>query len=189
MHDPRMSENVIKRQASSRIVYKELGDEIAGSTRNMRREGQVDSGNAAEGGTLSIGNEGSVTGQEFVGQDSERPNINVRVVRLALDHLRRQVVQSAAHGLTTQGRGVDRPSKVSELHFALQTEKKIFRLDIAVNDVLAVEILESVGNAADVVSAELLREASGAVEFVVEFSLSGVLQDQIDLLAVVEVAI
>ena len=57
-------------------------------------------------------------------------------------HLWREVVESTAHGLPTITRRMDRPTKVADLDLVKNTDKDVLGFDIAIHDVLLVEILQ-----------------------------------------------
>ena len=75
--------------------------------------------------------------EEFVAEDTERPEVDLFVVEVSFDHLRREVVESAAHRRASRGRRVDTPAEVGDLQVALHVQQKVFRLDITVNDLRA----------------------------------------------------
>jgi hypothetical protein len=90
--------------------------------------------------------------EELVREDAQRPQVDVVCVRLALDHLGREVVERAAEGRPAVRRGVDGPAKVADLQVAVQAEEDVFRLDVAVDDVLRVQVVERVGHLRHVLS-------------------------------------
>jgi len=68
----------------------------------------------------------------------------------ALDHLGRKVVEGPAHCGSAGVGGVDRPSKVGDLNVAANVQEKVLRLDVSVNDFLAVAVGKRVCHLADV---------------------------------------
>jgi len=121
MNDPRVSENILQRQAGSRIVNKKLCDEIPCSRRDVRREGEVHCGDAAESGALALGLEGRSSSQELVRQHSQGPDIDTGVMRLAFYHLGRKVIKGSTHGLTAKRGRMNRPTKICQFHLTLES--------------------------------------------------------------------
>ena len=69
---------------------------------------------------------------------------------LALDHLGREVVERAAERRATIARRVHAPAKVANLELAVDPEEEVLGLDVAVDDVLRVQVAERVGHLGDV---------------------------------------
>ena len=78
--------------------------------------------------------------QELVAQYAERPIIDTLVVLPTLNHFWRKVVEGTAERLSSVARGVYAPTKVADFEVAVETEKKVLWFDVAVNNVLAMEI-------------------------------------------------
>ena len=62
----------------------------------MGGEFQIDFGDATVGLVVTFSFEGRLAAEKLVAEHAETPQIDLLVVQLALDHLRRQVVQRAA---------------------------------------------------------------------------------------------
>lgn len=89
---------------------------------------------------------GSLAYQKLVGQHTKGPQVDLFVVVVVLaarlEHLRGQVVEGAAHGLAAVVGGVDAPAKVGDLELAVDADEDVLGLDVAVDDVLAVQVAQ-----------------------------------------------
>ena len=106
-----------------------------------------------------------------------------------LDHLGREVVESPAERRPPVARSVHTPPKVADFQFTIEPEEEVLGLDVAVNDMLRVEVTERVCHLVDVARRALLGEASVLRELLVELALARELQHKEDALLVVEVAV
>lgn len=131
--------------------------------------------------------------QELVCQHAQRPQVNfLRVpVLLAsgLDHLWRQVVQGSAHGVAAIVGRVHAPAKIADFDLAVDADQNVLGLDVAVHDVLLMQVLERAGHLRDVLRGLPFRELAGFAQVLVQLSFAGELEDEEDALAVVEVAV
>lgn len=84
--------------------------------------------------------------EELVGEHTHRPQIHCAAVRLALDHLGREVVQRATQRRAPVAGRVHTPAKVGNLHLAADADQQVLGLDVTVDDVLRVQVLQRVGN-------------------------------------------
>ena len=87
--------------------------------------------------------------QQLIQQNPNRPNINLFVIPLVLENLRRHVLVRAAEGLP-RGTVHRAPSKIAKLGVSETVDQDILGLDVAVDDVASVQV----GHAA----ADLLEE-------------------------------
>jgi len=127
------------------------------------------------------------SGQELECQDSNGPDVHIVIVNLTSDHFRRKVVKRPASGLALHGDSVRRPAKVSNFKLTITPLKQIFWFEIAVNDVLGMEIVKCVAELADVPGRKLEAEpVLRRGQFLVEFSTLRILKDQEDSLGVVK---
>lgn len=135
---------------------------------------------------------GSLAAQELVGQDTQAPEVNLFVVkvfgRARFNHLWREVIEGTAHGLSSAVGGMHTPAKVGNLEFAMDTDQNILGLDVAVNDVLPVQITQGRRHLGNVLGRLPLGEAVFFAQVFIELSLAGKLEDQKDALAIVKVA-
>ena len=96
---------------------------------------------------------------EFVGENAQAPDIDTFVVRsiftVAVDHLRREVVQSATHRVPAIGRRMYTPPEISQLDHTKAVEK-VLRLNVSVDYILGVNIFESLTDLKDVAGRFLL---------------------------------
>ena len=132
-----------------------------------------------------------LTCHEFKGKDAKAPDVDGPVVHLCtttLDHLRRQVVQSAAHSGASVRRSVHTPPEVSQLDRA-QAVQQIFRLDVPVDYVLRVDVLQGLDHLPDVVCCLDLGVAALCPQIFVELTLRAILQDQVNLVVIEEEAV
>ena len=107
----------------------------------------------------------------------------------ALNHLRRKIVKGPAERLAPISRRVHAPPKVSDLQLAVDPKQEVLGLDVAVDDVLRVEVHERVRHLVDVACAALLRKAPVLGELAVELALARELEHEEDALLVVEVPV
>lgn len=136
--------------------------------------------------------EGGLADEELVRQDAEAPQVDllgVAIVAAAgLEHLRREVVEGAAHSFAAVVGRVDGPAEVADLDLAVNTDEDVLRFDVPVHDVLLVEIFERRGHLGDVLRGFPLGEPLLPPEVLVQLALPGELQDQEDPFTVVEMA-
>ena len=130
--------------------------------------------------------------KKLVRQDTQTPKIHFLIVVVLgcsrLDHLRGQVVQGTTHRSTTTVGGVHTPAEIGDLDLAVDAHEDVLRLDVAVDDVLAVEVAQGARHLGDVLRGLPLGEAVLAAQVLIQLTLGGELEDQEDPLAVVEVA-
>lgn len=81
------------------------------------------------------------------------------------------------------------PSKVADLEFTVDSDEKVFRLDIPVDYVFGVEVDEGVRHLVDVNSTSPFRKPAILHELLVHFALAGELEHKEDAVLVVEVAV
>ena len=82
---------------------------------------------------MALGLERRVPDQELEAKDPECPQVNLLVVVLPFDHLRRQVVEGPAQrGPLGRGR-VDAPPEVGDLQVLSDVEQQVLGLDVAVD--------------------------------------------------------
>lgn len=127
--------------------------------------------------------------QELVRQDAQSPMVNAFGVFLSFNHFWWKIIQSSAHCLPSVSRGVDTPAKVSNLEFPVYTEEQVLGLDIAMDNVLAMEVHQRVGHLVDVARAPLLTELAELAQLSVKLSLAGELEHEEDTLLIMEVAV
>lgn len=136
--------------------------------------------------------EGSFANEELVRQNAQTPQVNLFVVvvlrRARLDHLGREVIQRAAHGLPPVVGSMDAPAEIRDLDLAVDADQDVLRLDIPVDNMLAVQVSQRGSHLGNVLGGLPLGEAVRAAKMLIQLALAGELQDQKDTLAVVEVA-
>jgi hypothetical protein len=85
--------------------------------------------------------------------------------------------------------GVDGPTEVSEFDVVVVIEKDVFGLDVAVEDVVLMEVQERLSELGDVASRHAGREFLDAVEFGEEHSVGASLKNEVEAVVVEEVAV
>lgn len=80
------------------------------------------------------------TFEELVAQDTQGPKIDGFIMLFAVDHFRGQIVQRSTQGLASISRGVDAPAEIADLEIAFDAQQQVLGLDIAVNNMLAVQV-------------------------------------------------
>lgn len=108
---------------------------------------------------------------------------------LPLHHLRRQIIQRPAQRRPSIARSVHAPPKVPNLQFSINTQQQILGLDIAVDDMLPVQINERVGHLVDIPRAPFLGETSMLRELAIQLPLPRELQHQKDAFLIMEVSV
>lgn len=138
---------------------------------------------------MPLGLKGRVAHQELVHQHAQTPDIDPLVVLLPLDHLRGQVIQGSTQRLPARGRRVDRPPKIRDLQLTLGPQQQILWLDVSVDDMLLVAVPEGGGHLEDELRRLTFGESTLVGQVLVELAVRRVLQDEINTLVVVEVAV
>lgn len=115
--------------------------------------------------------------------------INALVMRFPLHHLRRQVIQRTAHRPSPTTRRMNTPPEICNLQFAIQPKKQILRLDVAMNDMLRVQVGQSISHLINVSCAPFLAEVPLPIELTIQFALRRELEHKKYALPVVEIAI
>ena len=170
------------------ILLQQPSNEVLGILGHTPGEPEVDTGDTAVRGGMSLGLEGGTADEELVQEDAQRPNVDHLVVLPSLDHFGGKVVQSAAQGVAAGGGGVDRPAEVGDLDLALGADEEVLRLDVAVDDVLLVAVGQGLAEVGNVPGRGALGEAAAVGQLLVQFASGTVLEDEVDPLGVEEVA-
>ena len=84
---------------------------------------------------------------------------------------------------------MDTPPEIADFDLAVDAHQNILRLDVAVHDVLLMQVLERAGHLGDVLRGLPLGELAGFAQVLVQLAFAGKLEDEEDALAVVEVAV
>lgn len=131
--------------------------------------------------------------EELVRQHAQTPQVHLFVVPVVLgarlDHLWRQVVESTAKRSAAVVGGVDAPPEIRNLDLAVDAHQNVLGLDVAVDDVLAVQVAQRRRHLGNVLGRLPLGEAVLLAQVLVQLALAGELEDQEDALAVVEVPV
>ena len=133
------------------------------------------------------------TNQEFISQDAQTPQINLFVVRIVrttrLDHLGREVVKGTTHRLATAIRRVNAPAKIGDFDFPVDADEDVFGLNVAVDNMFAVEITQRGGHLRNILRGLPLGKPVLAAQVLIQLSLTSKLQNQKHALAIVEVSV
>jgi len=163
------------------VLLKELGDEVLAVVTHVDLVafwvGEVDS-------TLldhlvhlfvviTLGEEGRASHDHFVGQDSDGPPVDGEAVTRVRKDLRGQIVGCSAEGvgLLTVLKNLSQ-SEISEAEVTILIHQDVFRLKIAVNNFLVVEVSNSKANLDGVEPSVVFREARHSTQVREEFSSS-----------------
>ena len=190
LHDPRVYLNILERDTLLRVKYQESLDEIPCFCADKAWDCVLSPRNLALCHDLCVLKR-RFADQELICQDTQTPQVNllgvVVVLAATAKHLRGQVVESSAHGVSAVVGCVNRPTKVRNLDLAVNAYEDVLGLDVAVHDVLLVEVLERCGHLGNILCCFPFWEALFLAEVLVEFSLAGELENEENALCVVEV--
>jgi len=81
------------------------------------------------------------------------------------------------------------PPKIRDLDFAVDADENVLGLNVAVDDVLLVQVLERGRHLSDVLCSLPFRETLLAAQVLVQLAFSRKLKDQEDAFSIVEVAV
>lgn len=112
MHaDVWMVEGFLLVHSLGRVQNQELADEVCQLGTEVVRDLEIHAPDAICDFWALASLEGCFSAVEFVGQDSDRPQVELVVIGSLIDDFRADVVNGAAEGLPRLG-GVDRPPEV-----------------------------------------------------------------------------
>mmetsp|Transcript_23955 Transcript_23955/g.41253 ORF Transcript_23955/g.41253 Transcript_23955/m.41253 type:complete len:363 (+) Transcript_23955:474-1562(+) len=130
-------------------------------------------------------------GHHLIQKTPERPHVALVVVRLVLAQLRGEVVGRAALRLSNGGGAPEdrRDAEIAHLHHLLVlAQEQVLRLQVAVQDLLAVDVLQGHAHLHEVVQDLLLAHGEdGALEELAQVPRLRVLHHDVQVLAVLEV--
>lgn len=109
-----------QRQSILRLKHQQFPNKILRRRRHMHRESQIDAPNPPIRRVSIIRNKWRLAAQEFIGQHANAPIVDIRVVLLAIDHFRRQIIERAAHRVSPVGGRVRRPSEIGDFRLELR---------------------------------------------------------------------
>mmetsp|Transcript_12027 Transcript_12027/g.30948 ORF Transcript_12027/g.30948 Transcript_12027/m.30948 type:complete len:209 (+) Transcript_12027:209-835(+) len=184
-----MREAAVERGAVLRLVLQELCDKVAGAGGDICWELQINLGNPFVRRLVPFGFKGRLAHQELVAQHPERPQVDVAVVRLALDHLGREVVERAAERGPARRRCMHRPTKIGNLQLPLESQQEVLGLDVTVDHVFLVDVSQRLAELLDVESGARFREPRHRLQLFVQLPPRGVFKDEIHSGLVVEVRV
>jgi len=81
------------------------------------------------------------------------------------------------------------PAEIADFDLAVDADEDVLGLDVAVHDVLLMQVLQRAGHLRDVLRGLPLGEFAGFAQVLVQLAFAGELEDQEDALAVVEVSV
>ena len=140
-----------------RLLLQAVADKVLEVGPGLFGELEIEGANFLLRRSIVLGLERRLANNELVRQDAQAPYVHALVVAAAivLDHLRRQVVQCATHGLSAVRWGVDAPTVVRQLDDA-EAVQQILWLDVPVDYVLRVDVLQSLYDLVDISRGDLL---------------------------------
>lgn len=83
---------------------------------------------------------------------------------------------------------MDRPAEVGDLEVVVEADEEVLRLDVPVDDVLAVAVEQRAGQLRDKCGRCALVKVLPVLEDLVELPLGGIFEDEVDTGVIVEVA-
>ena len=189
-HYPRVFHHLAQGHAQHGLLHEKLSNEVLRAITHggVRGELQVYRCDALVRVVVAWSLKRRVPEQELVTEDAKAPDVHSIVVRLSGQHLRGQVVQGPTQSLPATVGRVNGPAKVGNLQFAPHAKQKIFRLDVAMNHVLAVAVLQCTGQRRNVGCCPPLVKPLLPRELLVQFSARSVLQDEVHTRLIVKIA-
>ena len=210
-----MSGYALQRQPLPGVLLQQLPDEIPRVLRHPRGPSDVDPLDPPVRRAVALGLEGRDAHEELVQEHAEGPRVDLLVVLAPLDHLGGEVVERPAQRVPAGGRGVDGPAEVGDLDVVLRPEEEVLRLDVLrsllvfrlpcraaqlkrhafvsqthpVDHVLVVAVLHGLAQVGDESGGRPLAEPSLGRELLVKLAPRRVLEDEVNVLVVVEVAV
>eukprot|EP00411_Alexandrium_monilatum_P072820 CAMPEP_0175576520 /NCGR_PEP_ID=MMETSP0096-20121207/45116_1 /TAXON_ID=311494 /ORGANISM="Alexandrium monilatum, Strain CCMP3105" /LENGTH=474 /DNA_ID=CAMNT_0016880069 /DNA_START=45 /DNA_END=1470 /DNA_ORIENTATION=- len=181
------------RQPLLRTKLAQALDEVLCLGIHPAREAEVAAEDQPARRLLAGGAEGRLPDSHLVQQHAHLPHVQALGVALAPDHLRGQVVGSAAERRAVRCSlpQVVGPPKVRELHVALPVKQDVLRLDVAVDHLLraGVEVLERIAGLVEILRGDLVAELAAFAEEVKHASTLGKLHAHVDMGLVAEVKV
>ncbi len=126
-----------------------------------------------------------MTGIEFIGEDADGPKVQFCIIGLFIEYFRAKVVDGATEGLAIFG-GMYGPSEIGELDDVVIADEYVFRFEVAVYDVHAVQVLHRFYHLPHVDCCLSFGQCASIAQYFVELSSGRVLQDDVDSLLVEE---
>lgn len=144
--DERVSQDLVNSRSRSGISLKHVLNELIKLGREVTRQFRVFTLDDSLGQLMErLSVEGRLEGSHLVKQDTEGPDVRLKVVALTLDDLRGEVVRSSNDSLGS-GTGVREDtsdSEISKLHDTALSQEDVLRLEITMEDLLIVSVLDS----------------------------------------------
>mmetsp|Transcript_40040 Transcript_40040/g.114558 ORF Transcript_40040/g.114558 Transcript_40040/m.114558 type:complete len:230 (+) Transcript_40040:34-723(+) len=137
---PRVLEGALQRQPLIGVLVQQPADQVLSLARYVRRENRRARLDLVVCPLLAAVLEWWLAHQELIQEDTKTPNVHVVAILLAVDHLRRQIIQRAAKGRASGGGRMHSPTEVGDFQSVLQADQDVLRFDIAVHDVLGMAI-------------------------------------------------
>lgn len=131
---------------------------------------------------------GHLAHQKFVGQDSQAPEIDGRVVLCSLEQLRGCVVEGATVGLSAGAVAESCPAEVAELAYPVRQDD-VLRLDVTVSDAFFVQVDNCLRHMLYLHSRLLFCKYFPLLQLMEESPFLHVLQHEVDKLLVAEDAV
>lgn len=178
----------IKQRNSHAVTFQQSWDEVSCPRRYELWIANFDASDSVVGFFGILCFEGRTANQKFVAQDAETPLIDWIIVMFSFNHFWRQIIQSSTHCLSVVGYCVSGPSKVSKFYIIVSSQKNVFWLEIAMNDIVQVTVMQSVGNLISVFGRTILLKSSIFCGFqvTVELTFACKFQRNVNLTIVME---
>jgi hypothetical protein len=189
LHNPRVRLNLGKGHPLVRVVLRETLNEIARQVGHELGESEVNLSDALARVLLSRCFEWRRSDQQFVQKHSAAPNIDVLVVLMAFDHLRREAIQCSTWGCAP-GRGrMYRSSEIGNFKLSTRANQTIFWFDVAVDHVFRVAVRNGITQFHNVLCRSALVKTVALAEQSEQFTVGGIFKNDVDSHLVIEIAI
>jgi hypothetical protein len=111
--------NLFKSESPSRVICKNICNEVSSFWRHELWKLQVNLFNSIISSLVVFCLEGRITNKEFITENSQTPDIYFVIMRLVVNHFRRQIVKCTTQGLSPIIRCMNTPSEISYLDCTL----------------------------------------------------------------------
>lgn len=117
--DPRMLLNLLKSESLSWVICKDICNEVSSFWRHELWKLQVNLFYSIISSLVIFCLEGRITNKELITENTQTPDIYFVIMRLVINHFRRQVIKCTTKSLSPIIRCMNTPSKISYLDCTL----------------------------------------------------------------------